>query len=98
MSGLLFIIIAAIIGFILLCGLAFIIIWTCVRRPGRVLKNQFSTLGDFTGKRYSEIYAVCGVPSSISVTDRGNVKTWRATGYQISLLFDNNDICLGKTN
>ncbi len=81
-----------------LSGLTFVIIWSAVRSSGRRLKNKFAALGELYGKNYAEIYAACSTPTSITLTDKGAVKTWQATGYRISLLFDDNDICLGKTS
>ncbi len=74
-----------------------------VKAPGNVLAIKFQTLGDMSGKTYSEIKSVVGAENSISTTvnDAGEIikiRQWISTGYHITLLFDSNDnfICISS--
>lgn len=72
------------------------IIHAIVRAGGNLLQRKFINLGTLQGKTYNEIVAVVGSPNSVSSSaDGGKICQWLQTGYHISLLFDNNDICLG---
>ncbi len=71
-----------------------------VSAPGAVLQNKFVQLGDMTGKSFYHISAAVGPPTSVSniVSADGmpiTVRQWMATGYHISLIFDQNDIFIG---
>ena len=91
MEGLLMAIVPIIIGII-----GYAVMSAAVRVPGNALQQKFVDLGTLKGKSLSEITSVVGSPNSVS-TMAGGTKLcqWMATGYHISLLFDENDICLG---
>ena len=79
------------------------IIGAVVKAPGNVLAVKFRSLGDMSGKTYTEIKNVVGVENSISTTtnDAGEtikIRQWISTGYHITLLFDSNDnfICISS--
>ena len=81
----------------------YLIMGAAVRTPGKVLASKFASLGDMSGKTYTEIKNVVGVENAVSrtTTDDGEVVTvrqWMATGYHIVLLFDNEDnfICISS--
>lgn len=69
-----------------------------VRTPGNSLNQKFVSLGTLQGKTLAEITAVCGQPSSVSITATGTLRQWIATGYHIALLFDKDDMCVGITH
>lgn len=70
-----------------------------VKAPGKVLKSKFVSLGKLKGRTYNEIVETCGQPSAVSAMGNGTVlKQWQATSYNIALLFDAEDICLGVTS
>ena len=57
-------------------------------------------MGTLQGKTYNEIVAVVGGENAKSSTIGENGKTikirqWMSAGYHITLLFDENDNCLG---
>ncbi len=73
-----------------------IITSAAVKTPGALLQNNFASLGVLKGKTLQEIEKVCGKPNAISSLGNGQIlRQWQATGYNIALLFDENDICLG---
>lgn len=81
----------------------YLIIGAVVKAPGNVLATKFASLGDMTGKTYTQIRSVVGPESSISskVNEDGKVvkiRQWMSTGYHIVLLFDENDkfICVSS--
>jgi len=66
--------------------------------PGRILQENFRSLGTLTGKRKAEIIAKAGNPSSVSGLPDGKILLqWTATGYHIALVF-NGDICEGVSH
>lgn len=75
-----------------------------VRASGTNLANKIAGVqntngGKIAGVPYSEIVAECGPPSSVSsMGDGTTLKQWQATGYNIALLFDENDICIGVSS
>lgn len=81
----------------------YLIMGAVVKAPGNLLATKFASLGDMSGKTYSEIKSVVGTESSISTTvnDAGEVikiRQWMSTGYHITLLFDSSDnfICISS--
>ncbi|MDZ4851494.1 MAG: hypothetical protein SGI77_19565 [Pirellulaceae bacterium] len=62
--------------------------------PGSVMASRFQSLGDLSGKHLHEIVRVVGKPVSVSSTGDGQLIQWMATGYHISLIFQN-DLCQG---
>jgi hypothetical protein len=78
----------------------YLLIGAAVKTPGKLLASKFASLGNMSGKSYSEIKSVVGAESSIArkTTEEGEVVTirqWMATGYHIVLLFDSNDMFIG---
>ncbi len=70
-----------------------------VKAPGVALHKKFVSLGTLTGRKLSEITAVCGEPNSISSIGNGKVlRQWQATGYTIALIFDSDGICQGVSS
>ncbi len=70
-----------------------------VRRPGRVLRKRFVSLGTLKGKRRKEIIKVAGEPSIVTTLPGGReLLQWRATGYHIALVFAKNGTCDGVTH
>lgn len=83
--------------------LLFAIISVGVKAPARMLQQNFVKLGNMTGKSYEEIAAVVGPANADSpkVGDNGEVltiKQWIKPGYHISLVFDQDNRCIGKTH
>lgn len=68
---------------------------------GIVLQQDFVSMGTLVGKTLDEIKSKAGEPSEFSactVGDTGNpgsLHTWSQAPYSITLLFDENNICLG---
>lgn len=70
-----------------------------VKVPGKVLQQKFIKLGTLKGKTLNEIQSACGAPSYVSYGEDGvKIYQWAAAIYQIVLLFDENDICLGVSS
>ena len=69
--------------------------WYKITHP--TLKERFSTINLFRGKTYAEIQTlVNALPQQTVYRNNGqSVRTWRAGGYSISLLFDDKENCLG---
>lgn len=77
-----------------------IVMSAAVKAPGKVLASKFASLGDMSGKTYTEIRNVVGTENAVSrkVTDEGvtvTIRQWMATGYHIVLLFDSDDNFIG---
>lgn len=87
--------------YLFLCGaLIYGVIDFIVKSPGRLLCRRFRKLGNLVGLSFNDIIYACGEPNSISTsvgTDGRPVKVvqWIEKGYHISLVFDENDVCLG---
>ncbi|OQA66940.1 MAG: hypothetical protein BWY38_01650 [Ignavibacteria bacterium ADurb.Bin266] len=68
---------------------------------GNILQQTFIGMGSLAGKSLSEIKDKAGEPSSMSAckiasTDKlGILYTWTKANYSITLLFDENDTCIG---
>lgn len=68
---------------------------------GNLLQQDFVAMGNLAGKSLDEIKAKVGEPSAMSAckvakTDKsGTLYTWAKAPYSITLLFDENNICLG---
>lgn len=78
----------------------YLIMGAAVKAPGSLLQAKFAQLGTLTNYTYSQIFAKCGNPSSVSSTvdkdgNKITIRQWISTGYHIVLLFDENDNCLG---
>lgn len=63
------------------------------------LRQNFSNLGDMTGKTYDEIVAAVGTPNSVSYQSGGRkLCQWLESGYHVAILFDCNNIFEGITH
>lgn len=68
---------------------------------GNLLQQDFVAMGVLTGKTLDEIKSKVGAPNAITactVADTGKpgtLCTWASTPYSITLLFDENNVCLG---
>lgn len=68
---------------------------------GNLLQQDFISMGNLAGKTLDEIKAKVGEPNAINactVADTGkpgSLCTWTSSPYSITLLFDENNICLG---
>ncbi len=74
----------------------YLITSVAVKTPGKVLAQKFVSLGDMSGKTYTEIKKVVGTENSVSRTTNSDgevvtIRQWMATGYHIVLLFDSED-------
>jgi len=69
------------------------------RAPGRALRKQFVSLGTLKGKTRREIVKVVGQPATETpLPDGRTLLQWRATGYHIALVFEQNGRCFGVTH
>ena len=81
----------------LIAGLS--LYWIIARAPGRHLASDIASLGALKGKTVKEIIRVAGPPTFASTrTDGGQLLQWRARGYHIELLFDEDRICQGESH
>lgn len=60
------------------------------------LHKKFVSLGNMTGKTYSEICAKAGTPSITQSVGDGFEYTWSSPKYAIKLKFNKDKICIGK--
>lgn len=68
--------------------------WIQHRRPS--LRQKVSQIGSFAGKAYVQILRELAVPQTEHPQrDGGVLRTWYGRDYCISLLFDEQDMCLG---
>lgn len=71
---------------------------------GNILQQDFIAMGNLVGKTLDEIKAKVGEPNVISactvaVTGKpGSLCTWTSAPYSITLLFDDENKCLGVNN
>lgn len=79
-----------------LCG-ALITGWALLRGKQGSLRQRFSGIDVFMGKRYAQVLIITRTaPQSTTSRPGGQVlRTWCDGDYSISLLFDACDICLG---
>ncbi len=64
----------------------------------RSIKNHLKKLGKVKGKSYDEIVYVLGNPdSTVRVSGNKIVKKWVSKGYELSLTFNQKNICTGMT-
>lgn len=73
----------------------FFLVYGLVRVPGTTLNKKFVQLGALKGKDYNEICCHVGQPYSMTTRENGTVCQWITSGYHISLVFDNDNICQG---
>ncbi|MDE7083659.1 MAG: hypothetical protein K2O81_00285 [Clostridia bacterium] len=69
-----------------------------IRAQGRELNKKFVALGELKGKTYTEIKNEVGAENSISYTENGCLRKWVRPSYNITLLFDKDDVCLGVSS
>lgn len=68
---------------------------------GNALQQAFVTMGSLQGKTLNEIKEKVGAPNAVqscTVADtgkNGSLCTWSKLPYSITLLFDENNVCLG---
>lgn len=90
-----------IIGFVLFGAFIGIVINSFQKAKGTILQQDFVKLGNLVGLSLNEIKAKVGEPSAMSAckvanTDKsGTLYTWAKAPYSITLLFDENNKCLG---
>jgi hypothetical protein len=69
----------------------FLIVWGARRTSGDMLQRKFVSINPLKGKSYDEIIETVGLPNSFVL----NHKTWSRGGFNITLSFDNDNICTG---
>jgi hypothetical protein len=88
----------ALIALVLAGGTA-IVVPFIFRAPGRALRKQFIALGTLKGKTRREIVKAVGEPATeTTLPDGRTLLQWRATGYHIALVFEQNGRCFGVTH
>lgn len=82
-------IIAAFLGGMLLAG--------CLRKPKPTLRRRFASISVYRGLTSAQIMAAIQADpvTMIRQADGRTLMTWQDHTYAISLLFDQNDVCLG---
>ena len=69
------------------------------RSPGRALKRRFVALGTLKGRTRREIeHAVGPAAQETPLPDGRTLLQWRAAGYHIALVFEQNGRCFGVTH
>ena len=68
-----------------------LIIWGARRTSGDMLQRKFVSINPLKGKSYDQIIQTVGLPNSYVL----NKKIWSRGGYSITLLFDDDDVCIG---
>lgn len=92
-----------------MCGLGFglfigYFIAGLLTAKGNILHEDFIAMGTLTGKTLDEITAKVGAPNAITsctvaeTGKPGSLCTWTKNPYSITLLFDENNVCLGVNN
>lgn len=67
--------------------------------PSQELNKKFVSLGKLSGKSYNQIASVVGEANDRSAIGNGTVLCqWIQPAYHISLLFDENMICIGVSS
>lgn len=68
---------------------------------GNLLQQDFIAMGNLAGKTLEEIKSKVGEPNTINACTvantgkHGSLCTWSNAPYSITLLFDENNVCLG---
>jgi hypothetical protein len=63
------------------------------------MQKKFVKLGTVRGLTSQQIATAVGKgPSAIQHLPDGSIRSWTAIGYQVTLLFDENEVCLGVSN
>ena len=90
-----------IIGFVCLGAFIGIVIDSLQKAPGKKLQQDFIAMGNLQGKTLDEIKEKVGAPNAIQsctvagTGKNGSLCTWAKLPYSITLLFDENNVCLG---
>lgn len=90
----------------IICGLGFgafigYFVAGLTSAKGNLLQQDFIAMGNLAGKTLDEIKAKVGEPNAINACTvaatgkPGSLCTWSNSPYSITLLFDENNICLG---
>ncbi len=80
-------------------GVVAIMVPYVFRAPGRALRRRFVALGTLKGRTRREIVKAVGEPSiETPLPDGRTLLQWRATGYHIALVFEQNGRCFGVTH
>ena len=90
----------------IICGLGFgafigYFVAGLVSAKGNLLQKDFIAMGNLAGKTLDEIKTKVGEPNAIDACTvantgkPGSLCTWSSSPYSITLLFDENNICLG---
>lgn len=63
------------------------------------MQKKFIALGTLKGLTAEQITTAVGrSPKHVQYIDGGSIRIWAAVGYQITLLFDTDGVCLGVSN
>ena len=63
------------------------------------MQKKFTELGRLKGKKYKKIVEAVGKEAShVQYLQDGSIRVWSSFGYQITLLFDDKDVCQGVSN
>jgi hypothetical protein len=63
------------------------------------MQKKFIKLGTLKGLTAEQITAAVGKgPKVIQYVEDGSIRVWAAIGYQITLLFDKDGLCIGVSN
>lgn len=89
-----------IIAFVCLGAFIGIAINSFAKAKGKILQQNFVGLGTLAGRSLGEIEGVVGPASAIAACTTtegkpGSLYTWAQNPYAITLLFDENLVCLG---
>jgi hypothetical protein len=88
----------AIIALVVALAVA-IVVPRFVLAPGRALRRRFVALGSLKGRTRKEITRAVGEPATETrLPDGRTLLQWRATGYHIALVFEQNGRCFGVTH
>jgi hypothetical protein len=84
---------------LVIAGAIAIVVPFVFRAPGRALRKQFVALGTLKGRTRREIVKAVGEPATeTALPDGRTLLQWRATGYHIALVFEQNGRCFGVTH
>jgi hypothetical protein len=84
---------------LLVAGTAAVLVPYLFKSPGRALRKRFVALGTLKGRTRREMVKAVGEPASVTVLPDGRtLLQWRATGYHIALVFEQNGRCFGVTH
>jgi hypothetical protein len=82
---------------LILLPIAIVLIWAGVSLGS--MKKKFVRLGTLRGMTYGQIVSAVGKgANAIQHMPDGSVRVWQSLDYQITLLFDANEVCLGVSN